>query len=124
MVEPRLRSRSLKRVQRRTPGGRTVTHYRREKPNKHRCGRCGKILNGVSNDIPSRIRKLSKSEKVPTRRYAGVLCANCLERLIRYETRFEVKFRYPEFKDIELRRDLTLEKFLPRGWWQDISSEK
>lgn len=122
MVAPRLRSRSKKRVYRRTPGGKTVIHYKRKKPNKHKCGRCGKPLSGVPNAIPSRIRKMRKSERVPKRPYAGILCSDCTEKLFRYRTRFEVKFNYPEFADMDLRRDLTIEKFLPRGWWDRIKN--
>jgi len=121
MVSPKHRSRSVKKRQVRTPGGRTVTHYKKKKPSKHKCGRCGKVLAGVPSRIQSEIRKLSKSEKVPSRVYAGDLCADCVDSLIRYRTRFEVKFKYSEFSDLELRRDLTLERFLPRGWWQEIS---
>ncbi|HIE33558.1 MAG TPA: 50S ribosomal protein L34e [Candidatus Altiarchaeales archaeon] len=124
MVEPRLRSRSKKRVQKRTPGGRTVTHYKREKPSKQKCGRCHRPLSGVPNNIPSKVRKLSKSEKIPSRPYAGVLCPECVEKLLRYQTRFEVKFKYSEFRNMELRRDLTIEKFLPRDWWMNLQKNK
>lgn len=123
MVKPMLRSRSKKKVQRRTPGGRTVTHYKKKKPAKQKCGRCGRLLSGVPNTIPSEVRKLSKSERVPTRPYAGVLCAKCVEDLVRYTTRFEVKFNYPEFSGMDLMRDLTIEKFLPRGWFDSISKK-
>ncbi|MEA3255668.1 MAG: 50S ribosomal protein L34e [Candidatus Altiarchaeota archaeon] len=123
MVKPMLRSRSKKKVQRRTPGGKTVTHYKKKKPGKQHCGRCAKILTGVPNTIPSKVRELSKSKRVPTRPYAGVLCAKCVEDLIRYTTRFEVKYGYPEFSEMELRRDLTIEKFLARGWFDSMSKK-
>lgn len=124
MVKPMLRSRSKKRVQRRTPGGKIVTHYKKEKPGKQKCGRCGKLLSGVPNAVPLDVRKMSKSERVPTRPYAGVLCPRCTEDLVRYSTRFEVKFNYPEFSEMGLMRDLTIEKFLPRGWFDSISKGK
>ncbi|HDN83335.1 MAG TPA: 50S ribosomal protein L34e [Candidatus Altiarchaeales archaeon] len=124
MVRPQLRSRSVKKVKCRTPGGRIVIHYRKEKPSKHVCGRCGRLLSGVPNDIPSKVRKLSKTEKRPSRAYAGVLCSNCVEELLRYQTRFEAKFKYPGFEDINFERDLTLEKFLPRGWYKSLVEGK
>jgi len=124
MVQRRFRSTSVKKVKRKTPGGRTVTHYKSEKPSKHKCGRCHRPLPGTPNDIPSKIRKLSKSEKRPSRIYGGNLCANCLERLLRYQTRFEVKFKYSEYRDLPLKRDLTIEKFLPRDWYKNLSVGK
>jgi len=107
-------------VKRKTPGGKIVVHEKRKKPKKAHCGRCGKPLGGVESKIPSEMRKLAKSEKIPNRSYAGILCTNCLEELLRYKVRFEVKFSNEEFKDLELHRDLTIEKFLPKGWWSEL----
>jgi large subunit ribosomal protein L34e len=123
MVAPMYRSRSKKRRQVRTPGGKTVTHYKRKKPKENHCGRCGKPLQGVPNYIPSEMKELGKSEKVPERPYAGVLCTGCVEKLIRYKTRFEVKSKYPEFKDLDVVRDLTIEKFLPAAWWDGLQKD-
>lgn len=108
----------------RVPGGKSVVHTKRKKPRKHHCGRCGKELHGTPNAPASEIRKLSRTEKVPERPYAGVLCSECLDRLVRYTTRFEAKFRHPEFSDLPLGRDLTIERFLPAGWWKSTSKEK
>ncbi len=121
MVAPQYRSRSKKRVSRRMPGGKTVLHYKQGKPDKNHCGRCGKPMQGVPNANPSKMRKMSRSERIPTRIYAGILCADCTESLMRYITRSEAKFGYPEFSDMEIQRDLTIEKFLPRGWFSGIS---
>ncbi len=121
MVAPRLRSRSKKRMQVKTPGGETVIRYKRKKPSKHTCGMCKKTLGGTPNAIPSKIGKMTKSQKVPERMYAGVLCNECTEALVRYRTRLEVKYSNEDFKDIEFQRDLTIEKFLPVGWFAAIS---
>ncbi len=121
MVAPKYRSGSKKRVFRRTPGGRTVVHYKHGKPSKNHCGRCGKPLQGTPSANPLEIRKMRHSERVPTRPYAGVLCSDCTESLMRYVTRFEAKFGYPEFSDLEIERDLTIEKFLPRDWFSGIN---
>jgi large subunit ribosomal protein L34e len=111
-------------IQRKTPGGRTVVHLKRKKPKKAHCGRCGKPLGGVESKTPSKMRKLSKSEKIPSRIYAGVLCTNCVEDLLRYKVRWEAKFSHPEeFENLELHRDLTIEKFLPREWFQSLQKK-
>lgn len=121
MVAPQYRSGSKKRVSRRIPSGKTVVHYKQGKPRKNHCGRCGRALQGTPNANPSEIRKMSHSERIPTRTYAGILCSDCTESLMRYVTRFKAKFGYPEFSDMEINRDLTIEKFLPKGWFSNIS---
>ena len=121
MVAPKNRSGSRKRISRRTPGGRTVLHYKKKKSGRALCGRCGKPLQGTPKSNYADIRKMSRSERAPTRAYAGVLCSDCTEGLQRYVTRFEVKFGYPEYADMEVSRDLTIEKFLPKGWFSEIS---
>jgi len=47
MTEPRYRSRSLRRVFKKTPGGRVTVHYAKRKPSSAKCGTCGKSLAGV-----------------------------------------------------------------------------
>jgi len=121
MVAPRYRSRSKKRKHKTTPGGKQVTHYDRKKPGRNHCGRCGKALSGAPSGIPSKIRGMSRSQRAPKRPYGGVLCTGCVETLERYVTKFEIKFNYPEFNDMELGRDLTIEKFLPKGWYEEMS---
>ena len=124
MTAPQYRSRSKKRKNVRVPGGKTVMHYKAKKPSQHVCGRCKKILTGVPNAVPSELAKLSKTEKVPERPYGGALCTECTERLFRYKTRFEVKYKYPEFSELEIKRDLTLERYLPTTWWENITKEE
>jgi large subunit ribosomal protein L34e len=124
MTAPRHKSRSNKRVKVKLPGGETVTHFRAKKPGKHVCGRCSKPLSGMPNMIPSRLARISKTERVPERPYAGVLCTECSEALFRYKARFEAKAKNPEYAALEVRRDLTLEKFLSRTWWDSINKKK
>lgn len=83
MVRPALRSRSLRRVKRRTPGGRVVTLYEKRKPGPARCARCGRPLAGVPRYRPNVIRNMSKTSKRPERPYGGVLCPSCLAELLR-----------------------------------------
>lgn len=106
MVRPQFRSRSIKKVKRRTPGGKLVTHFRKEKTGKPKCGRCTKTI--------------MATERI----YGGTLCANCVESLLRYVTRFEAKFHYLEYAEMNIQRDLTIERFLPLNWFKDVSSGK
>ncbi|NPA04536.1 MAG: 50S ribosomal protein L34e [Crenarchaeota archaeon] len=83
MPRPAYRSRSLRRVKRRTPGGETRTYYEKRRPGPARCALCGKPLNGVPRLRPPKLRNLPLSQKRPERPYGGVLCARCLERLLK-----------------------------------------
>ncbi|MEM2918398.1 MAG: 50S ribosomal protein L34e [Candidatus Altiarchaeota archaeon] len=112
----------MPKVKVKTPSGKLVIREKKKKPKRAHCGRCGKQLGGVESKSVAEMRKLAKSKKIPTRPYAGVLCNNCLESLLRYKVRFEAKFSNPEFKDLELHRDLTIEKFLPRGWFASLQN--
>lgn len=123
MVKPMLRTRSRKKVKKRVPGGKTVIHYREGKTGRKACARCERPLGGTPSATSSGIKKMSKSEKVPKRAYAGTLCPACLEDLLRYETRFIVKSNYPEYANMDLRRDLTIEKFLPKGWYAQVTKK-
>ena len=89
MVAPRHRSHSLRRVFKRTPGGKTVIHYVRRKPKQARCAICGRPLAGVPRENPSKLRNMSKSSKRPERPYGGVLCNSCMRRVLIEEARFE-----------------------------------
>jgi len=82
MVRPMYRTRSWRRVMRRTPGGRLEVHFEKRKPGPARCARCGRPLAGVPRERPSRLRKLSKTAKRPERPYGGVLCSTCLAEML------------------------------------------
>ncbi len=79
------RSTSVRRVQRRVPGGRIVQHYCRQKPKQAHCAGCGKPLAGVPRERPYRIRTMAKTKKRPSRPFGGTLCSRC--------TRNEMKAR-------------------------------
>ena len=83
MPRPALRTHSRRRVYRRTPGGRTVIHYEKYKPNPARCAMCGAILNGVPRLPPAKLRQLAKTEKRPERPYGGYLCHKCLAKALK-----------------------------------------
>jgi len=103
MVAPKDRSRSKKRVSRRTPGGKTKVHYKKKKKKSPSCSRCKKTTTlGV------------------TKIYGGSLCPACTEASVRYETQFTAKHLLEEYSDLDLARDLTIEKFLPKGWYKNV----
>ncbi|MCS7112280.1 MAG: 50S ribosomal protein L34e [Ignisphaera sp.] len=82
MVKPSLRSRSYKRISKKTPGGRTVVHYERRKSTRMRCARCGHVLNGIPLKDVSR-RGLPKVMKRPERMFGGTLCPRCLRNVLK-----------------------------------------
>ncbi len=79
MPRPALRSRSLRQLKRRTPGGRPTILYQRRRPELAKCASCKAILGGVPRLRPSGISKLSKSKLRPSRAYGGNLCPSCLK---------------------------------------------
>lgn len=87
MPELRYRSRSYKRVRKNTPGGKNVLRYKKKKPSKHVCAECGKILHGVPRGRPYEIRKLSKTQRRPSRPFGGYLCSECARKHFKAEAR-------------------------------------
>ena len=78
MPAPRLRSRSLRRVFRKVPGGRVSLHYKKRKPKSAKCGSCSAALKGVPRELPYKMRSMAKTKKRPERPYGGVLCSKCM----------------------------------------------
>ncbi|MBI2665428.1 50S ribosomal protein L34e [Candidatus Woesearchaeota archaeon] len=66
----------------RTPGSRTVIHYRERKPSRAKCALCKGILAGVPREMSSTMRNISKSAKKPERPYGGYLCSACTKQLL------------------------------------------
>lgn len=80
-----LRTRSVKKIKVRTPGGKLVTHFRKKKPNYAKCGSCGrKIMRARLR--PYQIRKLSKSQRRPTRPFPN-LCSKCMREVFKQKIR-------------------------------------
>jgi len=82
MTEPYKRSRSLRRLQIKVPGGVTKTHYKRRKPGKAKCGKCGAVLKGVPRERSLKMKKMPRTKKRPERIYGGNLCSKCTKLLI------------------------------------------
>jgi len=79
MPRPSLRSRTLKRIKIKIPGGARVIHYIKKRPSKPKCARCKSILAGTARGTKSTVKRLSKSQKTPSRAYGGNLCPSCLK---------------------------------------------
>jgi len=76
MVAGRHKSRTFRRVFVRTPGARTVLHFRLRKPSKTKCS-CGAALKGVPRERPYKMMRMNKSKKTVSRPYGGNLCSKC-----------------------------------------------
>jgi len=88
MSEAKTKSRTFRRIKKRVVSG-TVTHYTKRKPAKCKCANCSVPLKGVKSDLPSKIQKLSKSERRPERPFGGVLCSQCARKEHKKSARVE-----------------------------------
>ena len=77
MVAGSKKSNTFRKIHVTTPGGNRVIHYKKRKPSHPVCGECGARLLGVARNLPSKISRMSKTEKRPTRPYGGNLCSKC-----------------------------------------------
>ncbi|MBW2968785.1 50S ribosomal protein L34e [Candidatus Woesearchaeota archaeon] len=82
MVEGKKKSRTLRRVFKKTPGGKTKKVYLKRKPAKAQCAECGAYLKGVPRERAYKMRKLPKTKKRPERPYGGKLCSKCSRKKI------------------------------------------
>jgi large subunit ribosomal protein L34e len=89
MVAPKHRSGTKRKVFVKTPGGKTITQYRRRKPSKAKCGSCGALLSGVPRELPCKMATMSKTEKRPERPFGGVLCSKCMRVKFKTEARVQ-----------------------------------
>lgn len=83
MVKRSLRSRSLRKLKVKTPGGRSVIHYGERKNAAARCAVCKRPLHGTPRARDSGMAKLSRTEKRPERPFGGNLCSSCSRREIK-----------------------------------------
>ena len=87
MPQPRFRSTSYRKTQKRLPGGDTVVRYTRRSPQPVKCGKCGVALKGIPREMPLRMKKLGISKKTVSRPYGGNLCSKCSRQLVKRATR-------------------------------------
>jgi large subunit ribosomal protein L34e len=83
MVSGKHKSRTFRRVFRKTPGAKTVLHYKLRKPSKAKCAGCGDILKGIARERPTKIKNIPKSQKKVSRPYGGNLCSKCMRQKIK-----------------------------------------
>jgi len=77
MPRPSLRSRTLKRIKIKVPGGARIIHYIKKRPGKPRCALCSRPLSGTARGTKAQVKGMSRSQKTPTRAYGGNLCPAC-----------------------------------------------
>ncbi|MEM0372587.1 MAG: 50S ribosomal protein L34e [archaeon] len=82
MPRPGLKTRSLRKKKKKTPGKRNVEYYQRKKHTRSYCSLCGTRLAGVKTH-----RKLAKTLKKCGRKYSGTLCHRCAEKIIKTQAR-------------------------------------
>ena len=82
MPTPQQRSRTIRKIFKKLPGGRLTLHYERKKPKSAHCTQCGNVLAGVPRELPFKMRHLGKTEKRPQRIYGGILCSPCMRRTL------------------------------------------
>ncbi len=76
------RSRSLRRVRIKTPGGQTKIYYKKPKPGLTTCSNCKMPIHGVPRMFSHKFRNLPKSSKKPNRPYSN-LCSQCMRLMIK-----------------------------------------
>ncbi len=75
----------MRRLDRVTPKGKHVIHYKRKANSLPHCSICGAELSGIS----TRRNAKGKSLRTNARIFGGVLCANCTSEVIKYASRVE-----------------------------------
>ena len=83
MVSGRFKSRTFRRIFKRTPGGKNIIHYVLRMPSKAKCAKCNAVLPGIARGRPSQIKKLPKTQKTVSRPYGGNLCSKCMRQTIK-----------------------------------------
>ena len=71
MTKTSFKSKSKRKVFRKTPGTNLNVHLEKSNPSGHYCGKSGAILNGIPKKSATEFNKLSKSKKRPNRKYGG-----------------------------------------------------
>ncbi|MFC1691573.1 50S ribosomal protein L34e [Nanoarchaeota archaeon] len=89
MATGRIKSRTYRRVFRRTPGGRVSLQYRKRKPKLGVCPVTGQKLLGVLRERPYKMQNTPKSQKRPERPFGGVLSSQATKRVLIEEARDE-----------------------------------
>ncbi len=81
-MKDKFKTKSVKKMYKRIPGGKTVIHYKKEKPGIQKCAECKKPLHGIPKLSTSKLSGMPKTKKRPQRSYGGYLCSKCSRRKI------------------------------------------
>ena len=101
---PKYRSRvAHRKTQRRTPGGKTVTHYIKPKPGFAICAICKKPLHGISREASAKAKKLSRTDLTVQRPFGANLCSPCTREIIIWRARVKHKLTRPDEIPISLK---------------------
>jgi large subunit ribosomal protein L34e len=82
MVSGKYKSRTYARKRLVIPGGKNVLRHSLRKPKKAVCAVEGTPLHGVARARPNNLRKLAKTQRVPSRPFAGQLSSSAARREI------------------------------------------
>ena len=129
MPAGRFKSRTFRRVFVRTPGARTVLHYRKRKPKAAKCGCCGTALKGAPRERPYKMSNLPKTKKRPERPFGGNLCSRCMRKAVVEKARpvekpEEVKEeKEAKSKDEEKKKQEKVEKTEKKGKTEKVKKE-
>jgi len=86
MPRPSERSTTRRKIFKKTTSGKVKKITKRRITTKVKCAICKKTLQGTTS-----LRKASKSQKHPSRKFAGHLCHKCTARIIKLQTRVDEK---------------------------------
>ena len=86
MPRPAERTTKRRKIFKKTTSGKVKKITKRRITTKVKCGICKKTLQGSTS-----LRKASKSQKHPSRKFAGHLCHKCTTHLIKLQTRVNEK---------------------------------
>ncbi|MEC8339189.1 MAG: 50S ribosomal protein L34e [Nanoarchaeota archaeon] len=89
MVSGVLKSRRLKRVQVRLPGGSNTTHYVQRNRSIAKCAVTKKPLRGIPRLTNRQFKNLNKSQKTVSRAYGGYMSHSALKQKILKEMVFD-----------------------------------
>lgn len=81
MLQP-YRTRSLRRIKVRLPGGRVAIHYKKRNPKQAKCAETKKPLPGIPRYSSRKLGRLPKSQRKPNRPYGGVFSSEIMRKKI------------------------------------------
>ena len=97
---PNRSDRTKKKKFRKTGSG-TKRIFVKDKPGKHKCALCSRVMHGTPHGKTSaEVRKLAKTKRRPTALFAGILCNKCRGNIVEEAAKVEAKAK--SFDEVEL----------------------